>query len=536
MDTPSKILIRVLILCSVLFSFAFPAVLRAQTDPALETGLKPFGTYQGSNIDFVNTTTGKVHVHIPLLSYPQRGGRLHADYFITYDSASYTCETIQNQHLCATTQVNNVFQQQGAWVQNNAALLSTSTDIYNDPPNDTEYRGTLVTVTDPDGATHRMGAIPASGSTTQMRAVDGSGYYMNTSNWSYPTIYDANGNSYNTSTHTMQDAIGNQMTAIPGGAVTDTIGRQIPATNSNDQQCEPWQVPGQDGGTVTYQLCFYAATTLPYTLSSIKLPNGTSYTFTYQETQITSPYDGEILELTEIGLPTGGTISYQWETVDSGCGTLNYYRTVTKRTLTDGDGDSWFWTYSLSTTSKTFTVTDPLGNVAVHTFTNLGTTTLPCSLYETQYQQKNSSGTVLRTINTSYQSTPDPGSTDYTQAGQWALSVVPTSITTTLDSGAQSTTTKNYPTNTFSFYDLAAKPPNSSYPNSQASALYVGNPSSVCVNDYGAGTGCTSSTSQETAYTYLAFQNGNYLNNNQLNLKSQVQVTSSSGQQFYDHL
>ena len=60
MDTPSKVLIRVLILCSILLGFTFPAVLWAQTDPALETELKPSGEYEGSNIDFVNTTTGKV--------------------------------------------------------------------------------------------------------------------------------------------------------------------------------------------------------------------------------------------------------------------------------------------------------------------------------------------------------------------------------------------------------------------------------------------------------------------------------------------
>jgi hypothetical protein len=63
------------------------ATLRAQTDPGLETGLKPFGVYEGGNIDFVSTTTGKLHLHIPLLSYPQRGGKLHLNYFIDYDSA-----------------------------------------------------------------------------------------------------------------------------------------------------------------------------------------------------------------------------------------------------------------------------------------------------------------------------------------------------------------------------------------------------------------------------------------------------------------
>ncbi len=77
---------HLVLLCSfILLTVASSQLLMAQTDPALEAGLKPFGTFQGSNIDFVSTTTGRLHVHIPLLSYPQRGGRLHADYFIVYD-------------------------------------------------------------------------------------------------------------------------------------------------------------------------------------------------------------------------------------------------------------------------------------------------------------------------------------------------------------------------------------------------------------------------------------------------------------------
>ncbi len=52
----------------------------AQTDPALEEGLKPFGSFHGGNIDSVNTTTGKLEVHIPLISFPQRGSRLRLNY------------------------------------------------------------------------------------------------------------------------------------------------------------------------------------------------------------------------------------------------------------------------------------------------------------------------------------------------------------------------------------------------------------------------------------------------------------------------
>ena len=58
------------ILGSILLALCCLPQLLAQTDPALETGLKPFGSYQGSDIDFVSTTTGRLHVHIPLFSVP----------------------------------------------------------------------------------------------------------------------------------------------------------------------------------------------------------------------------------------------------------------------------------------------------------------------------------------------------------------------------------------------------------------------------------------------------------------------------------
>ena len=46
---------------------------QAQTNPNLEIGFKPFGSYDGTDIDSVNLYTGDLTVHIPLFSYPQRG-------------------------------------------------------------------------------------------------------------------------------------------------------------------------------------------------------------------------------------------------------------------------------------------------------------------------------------------------------------------------------------------------------------------------------------------------------------------------------
>ena len=45
----------------------------AQNDPTLDTGFKPYGSYQGGDLDSVNLSNGNLVVHIPLAGYPQRG-------------------------------------------------------------------------------------------------------------------------------------------------------------------------------------------------------------------------------------------------------------------------------------------------------------------------------------------------------------------------------------------------------------------------------------------------------------------------------
>src|ERR1700678_609807 len=50
-----------------------------------DQGLKPYGSYNGGDIDSINVLSGNLVLHIPLLSYPQRG-KLTSDYFLSYNS------------------------------------------------------------------------------------------------------------------------------------------------------------------------------------------------------------------------------------------------------------------------------------------------------------------------------------------------------------------------------------------------------------------------------------------------------------------
>src|SRR5581483_901280 len=62
----------------------------AQTSPNLEQGFKPYGSYQGGNIDSVSLTNGNVILHIPIVSYPQRGGKLRLNFMALYNNKGWT--------------------------------------------------------------------------------------------------------------------------------------------------------------------------------------------------------------------------------------------------------------------------------------------------------------------------------------------------------------------------------------------------------------------------------------------------------------
>jgi YD repeat-containing protein len=112
---------------------------------------------------------------------------------------------------------------------------------------------------------------------------------------------------------------------------------------------------------------FVATANTPYDgLTTLILADGTKWTFDYDN------YG----EVTYIGLPTGGSITYTWTTINfSGCDFSNpatVSRAVATRTLNDGQGHTEQWRYSWGTATSaglTNAVTDPLGNDTVHIFT-----------------------------------------------------------------------------------------------------------------------------------------------------------------------
>ena len=182
-----------------------------------------------------------------------------------------------------------------------------------------------------------------------------------TTTWSNqpPTsIIDADGVTYDTSTTYEEDPNGNKITES-GTTITDSLGRQIPLpptskSSSNTSHCRLpcsasgctagilcgvlWSVPGPNGVmTEPYKFC-YATVTMnippnlgltpnqgfsgtPTKLQSIVLPNSQTWNFTYNDPGDGSTYNGLPINygsLSQITLPTGGTISYLYTTETQG--------------------------------------------------------------------------------------------------------------------------------------------------------------------------------------------------------------------------
>ena len=144
--------------------------------------------------------------------------------------------------------------------------------------------------------------------------MDGSGFYLTVSNYTNATVFDANGNQIYPS---IIDPNGNTFSSDSSGNLVDTLGRTpvTQSTNGNTIVYNVLTVGGQrkqytvTTETLSLSTSFKQSGVHDYTgtitaIQSIELPDGSSYSFTYE-----SGYG----ELQTITLPTGGTISFSYQ-------------------------------------------------------------------------------------------------------------------------------------------------------------------------------------------------------------------------------
>lgn len=525
----------------VLMALAVSSQSYAQTNPNLETGFKPYGSYSGSDVDSVSLTNGNLIVHIPLFSYPQRGP-LSGNSVIFANNKIW--RVFQNcNHLtgvCTDKWLPVVSYTLGASITGTGGFSASWT--YN-----TTYTW-IYTLKSWDQSTHQMAKNLSDGS---YESIDNTGFRNDGSRSpnTYGTTWNRAGNQ------TSQDSNGNVSTS------TDTLGRTIASgqTSTSDYSGCGGSQPivsatitnylGPNGGNTQLKVCLASislqtnfqannvdmldAYLTEYSgaknfVQSVVVYNGSSWTaspawtFEYVDRD---PGDSSSINygsLTKITFPTGGSISYaysRWALCNGDNIVVPVSRGVISRTVNANDGSGpHITTYNGSTVVNGSLVpveTDPAGNETLHTITGLGGS---CSYYETQtqfYQGTHASGTLLKTVQTDYMY--QPNNLDVVGDGTTTvINVLPTRVTTTWPNNKITKVEKDY--------------------DSQLSLVFngfftesFGNVTEMREYDYG--TGVPGALLRKTDYTYLAFTNSSYRTANMIDRVASVTVYNGSGTQ-----
>ncbi|MGA8026815.1 MAG: hypothetical protein WB992_06685, partial [Bryobacteraceae bacterium] len=390
------------------------------------TGLPPFGSFSGGPTDTVNNANLNVHFAFPVFSRAGRG--MPFSYTLTYDTGVWNPITSGSSKVWspgANWGWNAVTQAPLGYV----TYVASSHSCVGPPPGNQQVSWTVwnsFAYVDWAGTAHRFFGLvlsnwqndspcgvgnPSSGTVT---AEDGSGYTLSASadddgdiytSLSAPSGAAINAPQLGAGSGGITDTNGNTTSANFGSTTTftDTLGTAALTVSGSNPMV--FSYPNPQGGTSSYKMNYSSYnvrtnfgcsgiseySSAQNLASSITLPDGTSYQFTYESTP---GYAGYVTgRLSSIALPTGGTITYTYSGGNNGIVCADGSAATLTRTTPDG---TWTYAHSESGSAWTTTVTDPQGNQTAMQF---------YGIYETQriaYQALSSSGTLLATVNTCY--------------------------------------------------------------------------------------------------------------------------------------
>jgi len=398
------------------------------------TGFPPFGSFGGGSFDTVDNANLNAHFAVPVRSKAGRG--MPFFYAVAYDSSIWypagasgsqswvrqmtmgwwTLGLAPAEEGYFTVQISDGTCGSGFWYsifsnwlyhdpRGTPHSFAPSFSVHGTNPNCPGFQGTWGRSVAADGSGYTLCAdatgaghcipnftgVPAATATTRSGIVFSAGPY------GAGKITDTNGNTISVSYN---------------GIVTDTLGATALYEYGGTAQGAYYNYTNPQGTTSYYTM--NTATTLLETnfgcsgvtdygrtsqayqtlLTSIVLPDGTSYSFSYEPT-VQPVHAGAVTgRILSIGLPTGGSITYnygntgQHNNITCSDGSAAYL----KRTTSDG---TWIYTRSAGPPAST-TIQDPAGNQTV---------VLVKGIYETQrkvYQGSSTSGTLLETVDTCY--------------------------------------------------------------------------------------------------------------------------------------
>jgi RHS repeat-associated protein len=420
-------------------------------------GFPVHGVFSGSDFDSVQLNNGNLHIEIPLWKVNGRG--IPVAMKMIYDNKTWkmavhcpkngVCTedvvTQPNTHAIIKVVDPNFYGAGAQLVLNGCGMAIPG---YTHP-----------IVTEPDGTQHLLkpdnnGTMMCSYSGT-LYAGDGSGWLVQLDpNGSATQAARKDGASVlpiSANVSAVTDANGNQITeaVVPPRVITDTLGRTYATDGSYTDTNGVSRTLSITYTTVpiSTHLCAFRLvngdgcnenTGMWTAPNVITLPNGTSYTFQYEQNQYGEP--------NLIILPTGGQIALTWNAPQDGAG-----RTVASRAeISNGVTTTWNYAYTYSATNPTTqfphiltaTVTDPAQNDTRTTFTCMPSPedamflhSGPC--YETKresFQGSSSSGTKLKTVDSVYSTFTNGASVVTTETTTWNQQNLVSKIETDWDS------------------------------------------------------------------------------------------------------
>lgn len=431
---------RKLLILLGLFLFQFST--RAQYVTLPSTGVPPFSSIDAGVADALNRSNLNANASIPIYSGTGRGQGLNLA--LSYNSSiwmqtsyqgNYVWSPVPGMNLGVTWGWNTVnfgggvFYQQQTGTQCGTGYWTTNyNSFYFIEQNGTAHYFPAVSLTyTPTQCTGSGWSGTSSGV-----ANDGSGYYMSAPH-AVPTVYQKDGTKIVAPINnpvpdaTIYDTNGSYVsTSYVGGGETDiydTVGRKalkiISITNTSVQYEYQDTTGAYQTITLTLQSFniktnFGCQNVGEYTTSGVYLPvsvaypNGTQYSISYEATPSNSGYiTGRVSKLT---LPNGGYVQYTYGTTNDGINCMDGTTLNLTRTVYDGTNTN-VWTFSRGQTGPT-TVTypqmpyDSAANQSVYSF--VGGLNSYEEVTEKIYQGSSASGTLLRTINTTWASNNTP--------------------------------------------------------------------------------------------------------------------------------
>ena len=466
------------------------------------TGYPPNAIIQGTEIESVQITNRNLHIEIPIYTSKGRAG-LDVTYKFVLDSKGWTFSTQCSQGVCTdhpNTDINSnvvltLRDPLSTHLNSKGSNLTCGgVHIYDLKSN--------VIFTETNGTKHHFLPDPVRSASTispcdgtfstysqTLYADDGSGWIVTLNpNFTFNQPIRKDGMAWGKT-----DSNGNSIAYVSQSALADTLGRALNNDGSYVDTNGSLRSATVVNTTVPLQLlplCSFStadACTVTKTSmtapSSITLPNGLAYTFTYAQDG-----GGEPLTMT---LPSGGQVSWTWGAWDrSG-------RQVSTRTVS-ANGVTGTWTYSATT------VTDPANNDTRYTYLSVpeGSNGVSYVSKIEYFSGSVAANQILKTVSTDYQLYPWPNG--FTIA-------VPIRKTTTWNGTNQVRKTET------DFDILAVNGGTTTWSNP------------IETREYDWGTGSSGALARRTHFNYLHLQNSTYRTANTSNKPTSKIVYDGSG-------